>query len=239
MALDTINIIKEYYEKGYKKKGAGFQRRYPNEELCRFMGRNFFSIPKNKRKKIKILEVGCGSGGNLWMLANEGFRTYGLDISSKSIQITKQILRKINLKANLKVGSMTNLPYKNNYFDCIIDVFSSSCLNAKDGNKFLIEISRTLKKGGVFFSYFPSKKSKMYRSKKKILYDKDTILKLKEKKNIFTINNLPFRFLNKRQYVGLLDQNNLDTYYAEELTRTYFKGKDQFSYIIIQAKKKI
>ena len=79
----------------------------------------------------------------------------------------------------------------------------------------------------------------MYRSKKKILYDKDTILKLKEKRNIFTINNLTFRFLNKRQYVGLLDQNNLETYYAEELTRTYFNGRDQFSFVIIQAKKKI
>ncbi len=56
MVLDTINIIKEHYEKGYKKKGASFQRKYPNEELCRFMGRNFFSIPKSKRKKIKILE---------------------------------------------------------------------------------------------------------------------------------------------------------------------------------------
>lgn len=237
MALDTINIIKEYYERGYKKKGAGFQRKYPNEELCRFMGRNFFLIPKNKRKKIKILEVGCGSGGNLWMLANEGFRTYGLDISSKSIQITKKILGKINLKANLKVGSMTNLPYKNNYFDCIIDVFSSSCLDSKDGQSFLNEAHRTLKKNGSFFSYFPSKNSKMFKLKKKKMIDRDTIFNITKKKNAYRINNFPFRFLSKKQYMSFLKRNNLKIFYLEEIQKTYFNGKENFNFIAIEGRK--
>ena len=201
------------------------------------MGRNFFSIPKSKRKKIKILEVGCGSGGNLWMLANEGFRTYGLDISSKSIQITKQVLRKVNLKANLKVGSMTNLPYKNNYFDCIIDVFSSSCLNAKDGNQFLIEMSRTLKKGGTFFSYFPSKNSKMFKSKNKKMIDRDTIFNLRNKRNAYRINNCPFRFLSKKQYMTILKKNSLKVFYSEEIKKTYFNGKENFNFIVIEGRK--
>ena len=56
------------------------------------------------KSDLNIVDLGCGSGGNLWMLANEGFRTYGLDISSKSIQITKKILGKI-LKKNTVIES--------------------------------------------------------------------------------------------------------------------------------------
>ena len=33
---------KSWYEKDYKKYGINSQRRYPNEEFTRFMGRNFF-----------------------------------------------------------------------------------------------------------------------------------------------------------------------------------------------------
>ena len=84
---------KKYYDINYKKFGSSFQRKYPNEELCRFIGRNFNKLKKNKRKNLKFLEVGCGSAGNLWMIAEEGFKTYGLDISKNSINISKKILR--------------------------------------------------------------------------------------------------------------------------------------------------
>ncbi|MBX3457095.1 MAG: hypothetical protein KF820_01865 [Candidatus Paracaedibacteraceae bacterium] len=61
----VINQVKEYYEQSYGEMGFGAQRRYPNEELCRFMGRNLFSIPHSDRSHVKVLEVGCGSGSNL------------------------------------------------------------------------------------------------------------------------------------------------------------------------------
>ena len=45
-----IKLAKNFYQKGYKSSGINYQRRYPNEELCRFMGRNFFYIKKIKEK---------------------------------------------------------------------------------------------------------------------------------------------------------------------------------------------
>ena len=237
MVLDTINIVKEYYEKGYKKKGASFQRKYPNEELCRFIGRNFYSISRKRRKKIKILEVGSGSGGNLWMLANEGFKSYGLDISKKSVEIAKNLLRKKNLKADIDHGSMTILPYEDNFFDCIVDIFSSSCLDSEDGIKFLNEVSRTLKKNGSFFSYFPSKNSKMFKSKNKKMIDRDTIFNLRNKRNAYRINNCPFRFLRKKQYMTILKKNSLKVFYSEEIKKTYFNGKENFNFIVIEGRK--
>ena len=44
--------------------------KYPCEELIRFISRKFHG--KN-RKIIKILEVGCGAGANIWFY-QRGFR---------------------------------------------------------------------------------------------------------------------------------------------------------------------
>ena len=37
----------------------------------------------------------------------------------------------------------------------------------------------------------------MFKSKYKKMFDEDTILKLKDKKSIYKINNAPMRFLDK------------------------------------------
>ena len=40
-----------------------------------------------------------------------------------------------------------------------------------------------------------------------------------------------------QHYISLLKKNNIYTFYSEELTKTYYNGKDQFTFIIIEAKK--
>ena len=89
------------------------QRKYPNEELCRFMGRNFFSKNLNEleRQEIKILETGCGSGANIWMLAREGFATYGIDLSPEAIKLAELMLDSYGVGAKLSVQDMTCLLY--------------------------------------------------------------------------------------------------------------------------------
>ena len=226
------NLIKQY-DLGYKKNGSNHQRRYPNEELCRFMGRHLYALNKKKRSQKKILEAGCGSGGNLWMIAQEGFDTYGLDISKESIKILKKILNKKKLKAKLKVGDMTLMPYKNNFFDCVVDVFSSTHLNKAESENFYKESSRVLKKNGFFYSYFPSKKSSMFKSKKKKLYDRDTIIKLDNAKNAYRTNNVPLRFMTKKNYIAILKKNKIKTIYSEEICKTYFNGKEKFYFLSI------
>ncbi len=228
----NIERIKKFYKKIAKK-----YRKYPNEELSRFIGRKYLGASSKKIKKIKILEVGCGNGGNLWMLANEGFKSYGMDISSNSIDIAKKLIKKKKLKANLKVANMINLPYQNNYFDCVVDIFSSCSLDAAEGKKFLKEVSRILKKNGSFFSYFPSKKSNMFKYKNKIMIDKDTVFNLKKKQTAYSIKNIPFRFLNNNAYKTLLKQSKLKTVYLEEIQKTYFQCREKFTFIVIEGKK--
>ena len=43
--------VKNWYQASYLDNGINAQRLYPNEELLRFMGRNFFSLSENERKR--------------------------------------------------------------------------------------------------------------------------------------------------------------------------------------------
>ena len=232
---ELIKKTKLFYEKGYKKKGIEYQRKYPNEELCRFMGRNYFDIHPKKRKKIKILETGCGTGGNAWMLSREGFSTFGVDISSKSIDLIKKLFKKNNLKGNFKTGNFLNIPFKNVNFDLIIDIFSSCCLDKENGKKYIQEVNRKLKNNGKFFSYFPSKNSDMFKFLNKKMHDTDTMISLKNKSS-YKIDH-PLRFMSTNQYINLLKNNGFKIEYAEELTRTYFFRKEKFTFLVIEGKK--
>jgi SAM-dependent methyltransferase len=115
--------VKSFYEKSYGHDGFDAQRRYPNEELCRFMGRHYFPIPLEERRNVRILEVGCGSGANLWMIAREGFDAHGLDLSEEAIRLSARMLQHYKTKAILSIGDMTACPFPDEYFDAVVDIF--------------------------------------------------------------------------------------------------------------------
>lgn len=232
-----MNNLKKYYEKNYKKFGFKFQREYPNEELVRFISRNFNKLRLHEKRKIKILETGCGSGGNLWMLAEQGFDSFGIDLSKSSIRLAKMNLRKKKLQANLVQGDMVNLPYKNNFFNVIVDVFSSCHLTTNEGINFLDICNKKLKKNGLFFSYFPSKKSMMFKNSKNVFLDKNTLYNNSSVKTIYKIENFPFRFLSRKDYLKILEEKNFKIIHSEELTKTYFNTNDYFTFNVIEAKK--
>ena len=138
----------------YQANGVNAQRQYPNEQLVRFMAANWFALPPSERKKLKILELGCGSGGNLWMIAKEGFSAYGLDGSKKAIEIAHTHLEeKWGVKADLRVATFDVLPYESAYFDGIVDVLSLLCISLEESRQAFSEIHRTLKPRGRFFRF--------------------------------------------------------------------------------------
>lgn len=233
------NITKYWYEKEYKEKGLNAQRLYPNEELLRFLGREFFHKKNVIRHNIKILEVGCGSCRNVWMLAREGFCTYGIDFSLEAIRLGKTVLKSWgDLKANLIVGDIKSLPYKNNYFDVVLDVYSSCCLCMVDFKIFLKEIYRILKTGGMFFSFSPSTNSDAFKNHypaKKI--DKFTIDGIKRKTSMHYGNKYPFRFISSKYYKNLLENLGFSIKFLETTSQTYNRQKEKFENIIIVGKK--
>ena len=135
------------WEEIFKNSQRG---KYPPEELIRFIARRYYHEPD--RKSLKILEVGCGSGANIWYLAREGFAVYGIDGSKTAIHQANLRLDTENLNAELTVGDIINLPYKKDFFDCIIDVECIYANTLADSKNIIEEIYRVLKPGGNFFS---------------------------------------------------------------------------------------
>ncbi len=123
--------------------------KYPAESVIRFVARNFY---KSKRNEIKILEVGCGTGANIWYLLRENFDAYGIDGSSVAIDRAKERFENENLVSKLECGDIMNLPYGDGFFDAVIDNECIYCNNFKNTETIMSEIDRVLKPKGKFYS---------------------------------------------------------------------------------------
>ena len=126
--------------------------RYPPEELIRFVARHFFKA--TDRTRIKILEIGCGAGANIWFLAREGFQTFGIDGSPTAVAKANKYLKGENLPARLLVGDAARLGalYLPGSFDAVIDVCCLQHNRAEEVRAILNQARIALKPGGRMFS---------------------------------------------------------------------------------------
>ncbi|HSI85346.1 MAG TPA: class I SAM-dependent methyltransferase [Candidatus Methylacidiphilales bacterium] len=132
-----------------EKYSAGHQERYPWDCIVTFVFRN---RPREKAiTDTHVLEVGCGTGNNLWFAAREGFQVTGVDGSASAIQRAQERFASESLSGTFKVGDFTVLPLENEHFDLAIDRGSLSCCDFEDGARAINEIHRVLKPGGRFF----------------------------------------------------------------------------------------
>ncbi|MGL5813382.1 MAG: class I SAM-dependent methyltransferase [Aeromonas sp.] len=228
-----INCDDNSFNKLYLERGIASQRRYPNESLIGFMAANFFPLTQEERSECRILELGCGSGANMWMLAREGFDVWGLDLSPIGIELCKQVIESWNVQAHLDVGDMTELPYPNNYFDAIVDVVSMQHLNFLQHKKAIAEIYRCLKPAGRLFSYHLGKGSSVYLSSDLDWYDD------------ISITDIPTGYpLSGNGLTSFLDASVAKFLYKdfssleiEVITRNYSKDDNKIEYLAISAQK--
>jgi len=124
--------------------------KYPSEDLIRFVARNFYQVAD--RSTVHFLEVGCGTGPNLWYLAREGFSAYGIDGSAVAINIAGERFSQENLAVDLQVGDAMSLPYDDECFDIVFDLECLYANTMRDTRVILSEVKRVLKPTGVLFS---------------------------------------------------------------------------------------
>jgi SAM-dependent methyltransferase len=123
--------------------------RCPYDVVFSFIYRN---INKDvARSSIRILEVGCGAGNNIWFGAKEGFLMTGIDGSREAIEYARNRLIKDGLNADLTVGDFTSLPYPANSFDLVFDRAGLTHCGFSQAKKAVQEIHRVLTPGGKFF----------------------------------------------------------------------------------------
>jgi len=142
MAWDPI------WEDIFQKQSWG---KYPAEDLIRFIAKNFYAVPS--RSEVKILEVGCGPGANLWYMAREGFTVYGIDGSETAIKAAQARLdaEVKGWQGKVTVGDFLNLPYEDAFFEAVIDNEAIYSNSYEDAKQIYHNIFRVLKKKGKLF----------------------------------------------------------------------------------------
>lgn len=126
--------------------------KYPGEDLIRFVARHFYSA--NPRSDVRILEIGCGPGANLWYFAREGFATFGIDGSAVAVERAVNRLDEEvpGWRGRVTVGDIKSLPFPGDEFDAVVDCEAISCNSFSDSQTMYREAHRVLKPGGRMFS---------------------------------------------------------------------------------------
>jgi len=106
-------------------------------------------LKKIKLKKIKLLELGCGTGRMLAFLKSEvpEMEIWGSDYTPECIKYAKDNFQQENL--NFIVSNAQKTLFKRNSFDVVISSHVIEHLEKKDGRKFLEEARDLVKDGGI------------------------------------------------------------------------------------------
>lgn len=107
------------------------------------------------RKDLAILEIGCGYGAYIPLLANYAKILVEMDIDEQYLNITKSKYEKYYPNVKFIVGDAHKLPFEDNTFDVVIliEVFK----HLENPKQVLSEISRVLKPNGTLIFTVPNK----------------------------------------------------------------------------------
>lgn len=128
---------------------AGFSQRWPWDSVVSFVFRN---APRDRaRAEVSIVEIGFGSGSNLWFAAREGFSVAGIDGSATAVASAEARLAADGLVGDLRVGDFTRpLPFADGAFDLAIDRAALTYAGFGPVRRAIGEIHRILRPGGAF-----------------------------------------------------------------------------------------
>lgn len=128
--------------------------KYPGEELIRFVARNFYRAAD--RSAVRLLEVGCGPGANLWYLAREGFSFVGIDGSPTAMEQAASRLDAEcpgwRARGTLHVADIATIPYPDGAFDAVIDNEALYCNPWEVAQGIYAEMARVTRPGGKLYS---------------------------------------------------------------------------------------
>src|SRR5579863_10133244 len=132
---------------------------YPTEWVIRtFLGKyQNLNLDKSKYKDANLLDLGFGDCRNMPLLNDCGFKIHGVEIHEEIIASAELRLQDLGITADLRRGTNANIPYKDGFFDFVLACHSCYYVDKETSfNDNLIEITRVLKKDGVFIASLPA-----------------------------------------------------------------------------------
>ncbi len=129
------------WEAQWRDNGERFNV-WPNEELVRWAS----TLERGSR----VLEVGCGSGANLWALESAGMDAWGVDVAEEALRRSEDA----SWASQVKLTSACELTFPDESFDAVCDVQCFQHLAQDELPLAYKEAARVLKPGGRFFEVF-------------------------------------------------------------------------------------
>lgn len=141
--LDTIDPVWE------QKYSEGHAQRYPWDSVVSFVFRH---APRDRPwSEVRILELGFGTGSNLWFAAREGFSVAGIEGSASAVEAARRRFEEDGLEGDLRLGQFPDLPFEAASVDLAIDRAAITCVGLDVARSTLRSVHRVLRTGGIFF----------------------------------------------------------------------------------------
>jgi SAM-dependent methyltransferase len=127
---------------------------YPGEDVIRFVAANFYQA--SDRSRVRLLELGSGTGANLWFMAREGFCVHGVEGSATGVQLAGERLDREcrgwrERGGRLLFADIASLPYPDAYFDGALDVVAVCYSGLASARASYAELARVVRPGGKLF----------------------------------------------------------------------------------------
>ncbi len=111
---------------------------------------------KNIGDGTRVLEIGCGEGGNLLPFAEAGCSVTGIDLAANKIANAKEYFAKRNMPGEFISGNFLNMPARDDRFDIVLIHDVIEHIEPDDKPAFFSGIKRFLKTDGIVFFGFPA-----------------------------------------------------------------------------------
>jgi len=149
-----ISLDKEYYSK--KLSANKLKRCYDvaSPRIQQYLTEEINFVSQFIKPDMKVLELGCGYGRVVKLLAEKAKTVVGIDTSQESLDLAKGYL---GTKSNYELKNMNaeKLDFQNESFDLVIGIQNGISAFKVDSKKLVMESLRVTKMGGyVLFSSY-------------------------------------------------------------------------------------
>ncbi len=156
--------VKEYWEQhpcgaADAPVTAGTDEFFESTEVTRATRDDFMDgiIHFGRYRSKSVLEVGCGIGTDLSRFARAGARTFGVDITHRGAQLSRDRLVAESLPGEVIIGDAEHLPFGSNTFDL---VYSWGVIHhTPDTRRAAAEMMRVCRPGGQIITMVYNRRS--------------------------------------------------------------------------------
>lgn len=153
-----------------------------------------------------VLDLGAGLGRHSILFAKLGLKVSAIDLSDYGMSNLKEWANKENLKIDIKIGDMMDLPYTDNSFDCVFAYHVISHTDTTGAKKVISEIERVLKPGGEIYTSMCSKDSWDFKDSGFPKIDENTVINKEDGPE----KDVPHFYANLDDTVNLFSNFNIE-----------------------------